>query len=67
MCGVAIFNQVRGSVPLLPSYRAHSHYALLGGGIPELMIFMTFAGSCIFLAKDIRADRAAACSLRAYQ
>ena len=29
MCGVAIFNQVRGSVALLPSYRAHSHYALL--------------------------------------
>ena len=29
MCGGTIFNQVRGSVPLLPSYRAHSHYALL--------------------------------------
>ena len=29
MCGGPIFNQVRGSVPLLPSYHAHSHYALL--------------------------------------
>ena len=29
MCGGAIFNQVRGSVPLLPSYCAHSHYALV--------------------------------------
>ena len=38
MCGVAIFNQVRGSVALLPSYRAHSHYALLYWTIVQCMI-----------------------------
>ena len=31
MCGVAIFNRIilYGNIPLLISYRAHSHYALL--------------------------------------
>ena len=39
---------------------------LLRWRVTKLLIFMNFASSCIFLAKGIRADRVAACSLLAY-
>ena len=35
--------------------------------VTKLTICMTFASSCIFLAKGIRADRVAVCSLLAYR
>ena len=44
-----------------------ARYPATGGGIPELMIFMTLASIRILLAKGILADRAAACSLLAYR